>query len=135
MEFPKESRQPLYGLLYIGKLNKTVECAGHKVVLHTLTSKEYYEIGLLTTAYAGTKSEGISYKVATLAMAIENVDGEPLASPLGSDDKYSAKAKFDTVGDWYVGTVDTLFNAYIELEAEAKKIADELGETSDKSRK
>ena len=44
--FPEEYKQPFLGLLYVGAMTKTVEYAGHKIALKTLTQGEELRVAL-----------------------------------------------------------------------------------------
>ena len=71
--FPEEYKQPFLGLLYVGAMTKTVEYAGHKIALKTLTQGEELRVGQLTREYVGCRNEISALKLYTVAAAVQSV--------------------------------------------------------------
>ena len=123
--FPEEYKQPFLGLLYVGAMKKTVEYAGHKIVLKTLTQGEELRVGQLTREYVGTRVEMNATKMYMVAASIESVDGDSMLSGLYEDvDPITTKA--DQLKKWYAPAVMFLYDEYSAMVKSCREVADAL---------
>ena len=132
-EFDQRYREPFTGLLYLGKLEKTVYLFGHSFELRTPSQAEKIEIGLLHKPYVNSMASELAWGTLTLAAYLRSIDGTPLPEPLGPKDS-GLKERFD----WIVNhlrsqIVQALFTECVALETKVDNILkefDRLGESS-----
>lgn len=123
--FPEEYKQPFLGLLYVGAMKKTVEYAGHKIVLRTLTQGEELRVGQLTREYAGCRNELDAMRLYMVAASIETVDGQPMANQLFEEaDPISSKA--EELKRWYAPVVMFLYDEFRKMVQSCREVADAL---------
>lgn len=123
--FPEEYKQPFLGLLYVGAMKKTVEYAGHKIVLRTLTQGEELRVGQLTREYVGCRSEIDAMKLYMVAASIESVDGQSLTSQLFEEaDPITTKA--EELKRWYAPVVMFLYDEFKTMVKSCREVADAL---------
>src|SRR4051812_13674320 len=79
-QLPSEA---LVGLMNVGRLTKDISLYGDDIRLRTLKVGEELEVGLLINKWTGTPEEGRAYALATVAAAIETLNGKPLVAALG----------------------------------------------------
>lgn len=112
-------------LINLGKISHSFNLWGHTIVIRTLRINEELEIGQLVALYKDTEHEDRAYITATVAAAIESVDGDPLYMPLGPTSSL-LRAKFDIVKEnYYWPVVLEIFKEYGEL---IKRVAESLEE-------
>lgn len=122
--------QDFEGLLYLGALQDEFPWMGHTFSIRTLTVDETLEIGLLVKRYEGTIGENRAFLTATVAAALERVDGRAVHSPLGPQDSV-LEDKFRYVRQgWYSWTIDRVYNQLMALEARVAQIVEAMGEVS-----
>jgi hypothetical protein len=124
--FPPEYKEPLMGLLYLGKLTDTFKYAGHVFSLKTLTEGQLLKAAQLTSQYEKTLGYQIAYRCAIVAMSLVSVDGREIYSPVSMTEDEEAN-RFEVVLDWYPVVIDYVYRKFIELDAVATSIGDELG--------
>lgn len=120
--FPEEYKQPFLGLLYVGKLQRTIEVAGHKILIRTLTQGEELRVAQLTKEYVGTRGEIPAMQTYLVAAAIETVDGKTLMNSL-SPDADPIATKVETVKNWYASVVQEIYVQYADMVKSAKEVA------------
>lgn len=126
--FDPRHREALTGLLYLGRLEDTFEWGGHTFHIRTLTAGEQIRAGIMIKPALGTRVEMKAYQSATVAAGLITVDGEPIVVPLGTDDVLH-KQQYDYIlAKWHALTIDAIYTRIYELEIEARKVADALGE-------
>lgn len=113
--FPLESEDAIRGLLYLGHLEGRVSYAGHVFTLRTLKAGEEIEVALVTNEYKETAGFPKAYAIATVAAALDTVDGAPLAQQLGPDLKLPISQKFQTVRQYYWPVIEFLYESYTQL--------------------
>ena len=123
--FPKESIEPLRGLLFLGKLSKNVTYAGHDFLIETLTEGQLIRVGQLMTEYKGSFSEIEARKAFTVAACCKAVDGYAVTTSYspGSDEIYE---RSKVVLDWYPPVIDYLYRKFRELEVTEFSVANAL---------
>lgn len=127
-KFDERYREPLEGLMFLGALKKTFTWMGHEFIIRTLTTDELIEVGLLIQPYSGTAGANKAYQTASIAAAILEVDGEPVAPPV-SKDKSELVNKFMYIKkNWYPVTVDVVYQQMLELEATVAAVLQQMGE-------
>lgn len=87
----------LINLLNLGELKARLDVRGYEVWIKTLKVSEELEIGLLIQPYVNTIEEGRALATATVAAAIESIDGRELVGEIGPDGRDLLKKKFDYV--------------------------------------
>lgn len=129
-EFDPKYREPMTGLLYLGRLTDSFTLWGHEFVIKTLTTEEMTEAALFTATYEGTRAANSVYQTACVALAIVTVDGEPLPNPLGPNDSGLA-AKFSYVSkNWYPAVRERIWEKQFALEGKARDVLEALGKAS-----
>lgn len=83
-------------LLNLGELKARMDVRGHEVWLRTLKINEELQIGVLIQPYVNTIEEGRALATATIAAAIDSIDGKPIVMNMGPDED-TLKRKFDYV--------------------------------------
>ena len=114
-EFPEDARETISGLVWLGFIEKTTSFMGHDFTLRTLRAGEDLQVGLLTKQYADTYGREQAVAVATVALALKEVDGDPDWCPNATNSSSSFQQRFRAVQDWYLPTVFRLFDTYMEL--------------------
>lgn len=123
--FPDEYKQPFIGLLYVGAMKKTVEYAGHKIVLRTLTQGEELRVGQLTREYVGCRNETSALKLYYVAAAVESVDGKSMLNEL-HDDVDPITTKAEQMKEWYAPVVEYLYDEYSVMFKSCAEVAGAL---------
>lgn len=113
--FPKEFVEPVRGLMFLGRIEREVEFAGHTFLMHTLTEGEILRIGQLIKGYRDTLTEAEAQRLFTLSAAITMVDGEPLYQSISNDydDIYERANKLKK---WYPAVIRRLYSDYVAIE-------------------
>jgi len=119
--FPPESLQPLKGLLYLGRLSKNVTVAGHDFHVSTLTTGQQMRVGEIIKRYTDTVAIDVAYKAATVAAAVDIVDGEQIYQPYDMTDNSEFDKKFLIVTQWYPFIIDELFQVVLDLDSTVKE--------------
>jgi hypothetical protein len=129
-EFDPRYAEPFEGLLYIGALTKEFEWLGHTFVIRTLTTNEILIVPLIIKKWEGTIGAARAYGACMVALATISVDGQSLptpveTSPIGHE---WALQRFNHVtGRWFPYTIDRVYSEYLELESEAVKTVEAMG--------
>lgn len=131
-DFDRRYREPFTGLLYLGKLEKTVHKFGHTFDLRTPTQAEKIEIGLLHKPYVNSMSSELAWATLTVAAYLRAVDGTPLPEPLGPKDS-GLKERFNWVlENMRSQIVSSIFDDCVLLENKVEAVLqefDRLGES------
>lgn len=116
-EFPEEVADDVHGLLYLGALSTEIEMWGHKVVLRTLKAGEELAVGQIVAEYNDTPSQGKAFAIATVAAALETVDGKIIAKPIGpSDSLATIRQKFEYIrANWHWPFIEAVYFEYSQL--------------------
>lgn len=115
--FDPRVHNDVMGMIFLGALTAEFDVFGHRVVLSTLTAGEELEVALVSKPYVDSRAEGHAMAIATVAAAIETVDGkEPWPKPLGPATGSALREKFEWLKEnWHWATIDAVFNHYAEL--------------------
>lgn len=118
--------RPFEGLLYLGKLDGTVEIPGHSFVVRTLTSGEKIEISRITQTLEESIGYGRAYRAAVVAAGCELADGMPL---LVKDRNISViRQRYEyIITNWYDPVIDLLYEKINALEGQVIEILREMG--------
>lgn len=115
-EFPPEVAEEVIGLLYLGQLTSDVHWAGHNFTLRTLKTGEELAVALLLKDFTDNIGMAKAYATATVAAALESVDGRPLIGALGPDVRVSIGDKHQYLSEnWYWPVIEFLYNEYLKL--------------------
>lgn len=123
--FPDKYKEPLQGLLYLGRITSNETVAGHEFEIKTLTTGEIMRVGELIKKYRGTVSENIAHKLYTVAAAVMTVDGQPITKDYKEDYDF-IRENAEVVKKWYPAVVNTLYNKYTDLETTAVEVTNAL---------
>lgn len=126
--FDPRYREKLIGLLYLGRLEDTFTWAGHTFVIRTLTVGEQIEAGLLIQPALGTRVEMKAHASSMVAAGLVSVDGQPLITPLTIADPTMREKYTYLLEKWHSVAVDVVYSRIYELEVEARRLTDALGE-------
>lgn len=114
--FDPAIQEVVEGLVWLGRLEKTVKFCGHSFTLRTLTVEEELAVAQAINDYKEGVKAGDAYAAATIGVALEAVDGdESFCPPIGPDLIGFAKARLNYVSQWYLPTIQYLFQQYTTL--------------------
>lgn len=116
-------------LLLIGRREKQISVAGHRILLSTMNTDVELQIGLLTKEFMGSDAYARAYKASVVAASIKEIDGRPLYQPLspGEEDTTTVvRKKFEKVREYYPIIVDMIYNRVMELEQELFPLVEKL---------
>ena len=103
-------------MLTVGKLSATVTYAGHEFVIRTLTIGEELAIAEICRPYDDTIAQARALATATVAAAIESVDGMPLMRSIGPDESAAIRQKFNFMKSrWYWNIIGHIYQEYLNL--------------------
>ena len=106
-------RTDVENLLTNGSISKEIELAGHVFVMRTLTIGEELAIAEICGAYDGNFAQAKAIATATVAAALESIDGRPLMRTLGPDVKNNIRHKFQYIRNkWYWTIINELYEHY-----------------------
>lgn len=129
VKFHEKHKEAFEGLLYLGRLEKTFDWAGHNFKIRTLTTSDELEIGNLIRPYSGSSQENRAWWAARAAAALVLVDGKSLPAPL-SEAESELEAKFAWVLKLYPWVLDGINAQLLELGLRVEEAVEELGKTS-----
>lgn len=106
-------RTDIENLLTSGSISKEIDLAGHVFVLRTLTIGEELAIAEICGVYDGNFAQAKAIATATVAAALESIDGRPLMKSLGPDVKNNIRNKFQYIRNkWYWTIINELYEHY-----------------------
>lgn len=109
-------RTDIENLLINGSISVEVQLAGHSFVLKTLTIGEELTIAEICKAYEGNFAQAKAIATATVAAALESIDGRPLMHKLGPDELSTIRQKFQYIrSKWYWIIISELYEHYTLL--------------------
>lgn len=130
-QFDQKHSLDFEGLLYLGKLERTFEYAGHWFRIKTLDTGEIINVGLLHAEHKDALTETKVWQVATLAASVLTVDGKALPLPLTMEaNDTGLQSRFDVVKRWFPPIIDAVYEEYLLLEAKAIDVLREMGKAS-----
>lgn len=110
------SRLDMEALLTNGKITEEVELAGHTFVIRTLTIGEELAVAEVCKAYYENFTESKAIATATVAAALESIDGRPIMHSLGPDPVANIRQKFQYIrSKWYWVLIAELYAHYANL--------------------
>lgn len=114
--FTPSVQRDIENLLTHGSISKEVELAGHSFVIRTLTIGEELVVGEISNEYDGNFAQTKAIATATVAAALESVDGRPLMRHLGPDVSNNIRQKFQYIRNkWYWIIISELYEHYTLL--------------------
>lgn len=125
-DFAPEVADDVQGLLHLGKLSKSFEVFGHRIVLKTLTMEEELAVGQIIDEYGGSFFQGKAATAAYVAAGLVTVDGEEVTRALQNDPVARVRAKFNYITRWDPVVVDAIYAALQELFARKIKAYEEV---------
>jgi len=130
-ELSPEEEDLFEELLTVGKLEKTVKFAGHRIHLSTLTVDLELQIGLLTKPYLNSDAYPRAFKAAVVAGSVRELDGQPLYQALSphEDSEFIMRKRFEVVIEYYPIFIDMVYSKVKELEQQLIPLVEKLGKT------
>lgn len=115
--FPDQVRDDVEGLIWLGFLQDSFSFCGHDFVIRTLRGDEELLASLVTKEFVETLGQSRAWAWATIALAIESVDGdEAFCPPAGPNKKEFARARFQYVTSrWYWPIAEYIYRRYSDL--------------------
>lgn len=109
-------RDNIETLLTNGKLTATVSVAGHEFVIKTLTIGEELAVAEVCKPYSDSLAQARALATATVAAALETIDGKPLMQNLGPDHTVAIRQRFNYLkNNWYWNIVGHIYQEYLVL--------------------
>lgn len=106
-------RRDIENLLASGSISKEIELAGHSFVLRTLTIGEELAVAEIAGEYDGNYAQTKAVATATVAAALESIDGRPVMQRLGPDRSNNIRQKFQHIRNkWYWIIISELYAQY-----------------------
>ena len=125
--FDPKYRTAFEGLLYLGKIQKTFEWAGHKFVIRTITVDAQIEAGQLHRDYVNTIADVKAWQSLIAAACVVSVDGLALPIPM-SDEVGELQNKFNyIIQHWYPWTLDKIYEQYLILDQQVEDVILAMG--------
>lgn len=133
IELDEEEEQAFSDLLFIGRKEKVMHIAGHRILLCTLTTDVELQLGLLTKEFQGSDGYARAYKAAVVAASIKEIDGRPLYQSLSSDESediaYVVRKKFEKTQKYYPIILEMIYTQVVEMEKELFPLVEKLKKT------
>ena len=132
-----EERTDFAKLMTVGRRLKTIDVAGPKVTIQTLTSADEMRIGLHTKPYLDTQGFARAYHVGVCAAGIVEVKNQPLWQsllPVEDPDEVFSK-NVEALSKFYPVVISRIYDGIMELEREFAKLAIKLGKLGDPAKK
>jgi hypothetical protein len=109
-------RTDMDNLLTNGFISTEVELAGHVFAIRTLTIGEELAVALVAADYDKNYAQHKAVAVATVAAALETIDGRTLMQSLGPDPATNIRQKFLYIKNkWYWAIIEELYRNYLFL--------------------
>lgn len=125
----EQGRQIIEDLLFVGKTSKTVEIAGHKFELSTLTHREH-NLLMKELAKINETADIFNIRIYTLSSAIRSIDGVKFDEVIDSTSGIF-EGKLNFLDNLQLKVIEQLFMEYSKLVEETDKIV--TGESIKKS--
>lgn len=114
--FDPSARLDMEMLLTNGKIVAEIELAGHVFMIRTLTIGEELAVADVCKEYYNNFTEAKAIATATVAAALESIDGRPLMHSLGPDPVSNIRQKFQYIRNkWYWVLISELYANYAGL--------------------
>lgn len=121
------------GLVYLGRLEATVEIPYHSFVVRTLTTGEKIKVTELIRHLEESIGYARAYRSAVVAAGLVLVDGQPLLVGSRKIDAVSQKYQY-IIDNWHDFVVDILFEKINALEGQVIEVLTRLGVYEDRRR-
>lgn len=109
-------RRDLDSLLHNGSISHTVELAGHSFVIRTLSIGEELAVASVCEDYAKSIAQSKAIATATVAAALESIDGRALMHSISPDPLTNIRHKFAYIRNkWYWAIIEELYGQYVLL--------------------
>jgi hypothetical protein len=130
--FDERYKLPFHGLAYLGALTNDFEWLGHKFIIRTLTADEELAVPLLIREWENTVGAQRAYVMAVAALCTVTIDDSALPTPIAEEPGYAwAFQKFNYAkARWFHYTFDKIYEQYLVMEDQVRKVLDELGKAS-----
>jgi len=128
----------VYGLAFVGHIQKDINFCGHTFTLKTLRPSEKAAAGIAAQPWRDTITEGEVWANAQVALALVSVDDDiNFCPPVGPDLNAFAKARLNFCTNsetgWHGPTLGFLYNEYLVMEQEALDGVRELQDLSERN--
>ena len=109
-------KNDIENLLTSGSISKEINVAGHVFVMRTLTIGEELAIAQACRDYEDTTAQAKAIATATVAAALETIDGRVVMKSLGPDPTSNIRQKFQYIRNkWYWIVIAELYEHYVNL--------------------
>jgi hypothetical protein len=115
-EINQSMRKDLDSLLQSGSISDSIDLVGHTFVLRTLTIGEELAVASVCDDYAKSIAQSKAIATATVAAALESIDGRPLMHSISPDPLVNIRHKFGYIRNkWYWAIIEELYRRYVDL--------------------
>ncbi len=136
--FSEQIKIPVYGLSFIGHIEKEIYFCGHVFSIRTLRPYEKAAVAVAVQPLRETIAEGEAWANAQVGLALTGIDYKTdFCDPIGPEINDHAKARYRYVTGpqgLHQTTLNYLYARYLELEQEALDGIRELQDLSERSR-
>lgn len=127
-QFDPRHTEAFTGLLFLGRLQKTVRLWGHEFVIRTLSTDDAVEVGMFVKEFQGTRGENAVYQSAVLAAAVVTVDGQEIpAQALGPADSHIPVRAQWIMRKWMPPVRERIWEEVFTLESQVREVLDAMG--------
>jgi len=128
-ELTAEERAQFRSLMTIGKRTKKIFVFEHAIVIRSLNCDDEILVGLETRETQGTIAWTRAHQTATVAAAIQSVDGQPWATSLAlePDPQQLFADKLKKTRELHPLVVSMIYNELLGLDAEFGELVAKLG--------
>ena len=122
VKIPAEDKKKLEKIIFMGRHSKTVEFAGHKFEMSTITHKENNEI-MVRLMRIGEAADLFTIRVLSLALSLRRIDDIKLAL-VDVEGEFPTELDHNVavIDNMQLGLVERLYAAYEDLVKEADSI-------------
>jgi len=120
---PSGELTDLESLIFLGRVERTVDVNGKKIKMHTLTNEEQkVSISLISKNRPdGSLIDTLELRDAILALAIDDINGMPLESLYIGDGESSLDSRLKVIGAWQPFLSEFLYEEYQKLVTDSRK--------------
>jgi hypothetical protein len=122
-ELSEEARKKIEDLIFLGRTIKTIEIAGHKFELSTLSHKEHNALAKELAKLGNESSDVWRIRVYTLSFAIRSVDGVAFdALDLGQEFATLLEKKLYVLDNMQLRVIEQLFVEFGQMLDDSEKV-------------
>lgn len=129
-QFNERYKEPLTGLMFLGRLEDEFSWMGHTFTVRTLTQEEHILAGYIIKDYLGTRSEWRAWTAVLVAAGCMTVDGQEWYVPIETtvDRQTLLRQRFQhVIRNWYPPVIDAVHTKIAALELTSRAVIEEMG--------